>query len=527
MSKQGYKAVKLLRIAVAGAILLLFYISISISQPLYNSILKNLTRLQFFPSLINVVFSGGSWLAAGFLPVTFFTLLVGRLYCSVLCPLGIVQDILIFSSGKKRHRKYRTSPSAARLHAAIASISLVGLLIGLPLLFGLLEPYAFWGRIYRDLVLPLAAGVSIGVVEVLRTVNIFWAPVQFRGEIAAVMMTLIAAVLFVWLTCRYGRWYCNRLCPTGAVLRLLSLRPIVRMEFDKELCTKCGVCAHVCPAGCIDVSAQRVEYNRCIVCFECTVHCPFDALSFTAFSHRKQRQPAPFAGDPDLGRRKALMLAVGSLGAAAVGGFGFSLRPLSAASPDSSVQDTPGLAVLPPGSQSKRRYTRRCVSCHTCVSVCPTHVLQPSFFALGVSGFLQPIMDYKTAYCEWECSRCTQICPTGALKPLSIPQKKLVQMGTVEFDQDRCVVFTDGTDCGACAEVCPTQAVRMVPYKNGLTQPHTETDICSGCGSCEYACPVDLPKAIFVVAHSRHQTRDERVPQQTSPTEDVPEEFPF
>lgn len=527
MTKQGYKAVKLLRIAAAGVILLLFYASISISQPLYNSLLKNLTRLQFFPSLINAAFSGGGWLAAGFLPVIFLTVLAGRLYCSVLCPLGILQDIIIFISGKKRHRKYRNSPSAARLHASIAAVSVVGLLIGLPLLFALLEPYAFWGRIYRDLVLPLTAGVSIGVVEILRKLHIFWAPVQFRGELAAVAMTLLSAALFVWLVYRYGRWYCNRLCPTGAVLRAVSLRPVWRMEFDEERCTKCGVCAHVCPAGCIDVSTQQIEYNRCIVCFECTVRCPFDALTFSTRSPRKQRQSAPSAGGPDLKRRKALMLAVGSLSAAAVGGLGFSLRPLQAASPASSVQDESGLAVLPPGSHSKGRYTRRCVSCHTCVSVCPTHVLQPSFFALGLSGFLQPVMDYKTAYCEWECSRCTQICPTGALEALSIPEKKRVQMGTVEFDQDRCVVFTDGTDCGACAEVCPTQAVRMVPYKNGLTQPQTETDICSGCGSCEYACPIDLPKAIFVVAHARHRTRDEREPQQTSPTEDVPEEFPF
>src|SRR6056297_227160 len=311
MNKRGYKAAKLLRIVTAAVILLLFYVSISISQPLYNSILKYLTRLQFFPSLINVVFSRGGWMAAGFLPVTFLTLLLGRLYCSVLCPLGMVQDIIIFISGKKRHRKFRVRPSAAWLHGSIAGISVIGLLIGLPLLFGLLEPYAFWGRMYRDLVLPLAAGVSIGVVEVLRKVNIFWAPVQFRGELAAVAMTFIAAALFVWLAYRYGRWYCNRLCPTGAVLRVVSLRPIWRMEFDKELCTKCGVCAHVCPAGCIDISAQQVEYNRCIVCFECTARCPFDALSFTALPLRKQRQPTTTAGVPDLKRRKALMLVVG------------------------------------------------------------------------------------------------------------------------------------------------------------------------------------------------------------------------
>lgn len=515
MMRRLYRSVKILRIITAAAVLVLFYLALSISAPFYNTLLDYLTRIQLFPSLINTLLSGAGWLSAGFIPVALLTLLVGRVYCSLLCPLGIIQDLIIFFSGKKRHRRYQHSPSAAGLHATIAAVALIGLVFGVPVLFGLLEPYAFWGRLYRDVMLPLAAGFSTGAVQVMKELNIFWAPLLFRGKMGAVVLTFVSAVLLVVLTYTYGRWYCNRLCPTGAVLRLLSLRPLVRIEFNTELCTKCELCGHVCPTGCISVSTQTVEHNRCIMCMECTDRCPFHAIDLIAGTSSRFARAVP---RPNPKRRKAVMLAAGSLGAALFGGLGFKLGRSAAG---------PSRAALPPGARSTIRYTSRCISCHTCVSVCPTHVLQPSFFALGVSGFLQPVMDYGTSYCEWECNRCSQICPTGAIEPVSPVEKKRIQLGTVQFVEDRCVVFTDGTDCGACAEVCPTQAVRMVPYQNGLTQPYTETEICSGCGSCQYACPVPEPKAIFVQPHAIHKVRSERTPQQVSPVEDVPEEFPF
>lgn len=515
MKRQFYRNVKILRIIIATAVLVLFYLALGISAPFYNTLLDYLTRIQLFPSLINTLLSGAGWFSAGFLPVALLTLLAGRVYCSLLCPLGIIQDLIIFISGKKRYRRYRKSASAAGLHATVAAVALIGLLFGVPVLFGLLEPYAFWGRLYRDLMLPLGAGASAGAVQVMKELNIFWAPLPFHGEMGAVILTFVSAILLAVLTHKYGRWYCNRLCPTGALLRLLSLRPLLRMEFNADLCTKCGVCGHVCPAGCIDVSSQTVEHNRCIMCMECTDRCPFQAIDLVPGS---AGQFALAGLRPDPKRRKAVMLALGTLGAAVGGGLGFKLGRSA---------EGPNRAALPPGARSSIRYTSRCISCHTCVSACPTHVLQPSFFALGLSGFLQPVMDYGTSYCEWECNRCSQICPTGAIEPVSIPEKKRIQVGTVQFVEDRCVVFTDGTDCGACAEVCPTQAVRMVPYQNGLTQPYTETEICSGCGSCQYACPVDEPKAIFVQPLAIHKVRSEREPQQVAPVEDVPEEFPF
>lgn len=48
------------------------------------------------------------------------------------------------------------------------------------------------------------------------------------------------------------------------------------------------------------------------------------------------------------------------------------------------------------------------------------------------------------------------------------------------------------------AEHCPTQAVAMVPYKDGLTIPHVNKEICVGCGGCEYVCPARPFRAIYI-----------------------------
>jgi ferredoxin len=67
----------------------------------------------------------------------------------------------------------------------------------------------------------------------------------------------------------------------------------------------------------------------------------------------------------------------------------------------------------------------------------------------------------------------------------------------------------------------------MVPYRPLLTQPETDNDICVGCGNCEYACPVEGGKAIFVRGNLEHTERVVREKERSSPKVAEPEEFPF
>jgi len=523
-----YPALRILRILTAALVLAGFIAGMSLGGIFFDRMLSLLASLQFMPALLRFLLSGTALALSALAPllvIGILSILIGRVYCSVLCPLGILQDLLLFVSRRLRRRKMLHRPSRLGVHAALWSLSVILAAAGLPALFSLLEPYAFFGRIHRDVFVPITAMSSMGIVELLKNFEIYLAPVPFRGELLAVLSSLIFLLILGFLTLRWGRWYCNRLCPAGFMLRLLSIRPFFSLQLKREDCISCGLCTKICRAGCIDLENRTIEPGRCVLCFDCAAACPNGAITF---QHSRNRMTVP-----DLSRRRALLSAAGTLLAA---GAAWALSPLKnlegwTGPPDAETAE-PGHPVLPPGGESRLHYSARCISCHTCVSSCPTHVLQPSFFALGFRGFLQPVMDYSAGYCEWECNICSTVCPTGAIAPIQLDEKKMLQMGRVEFVQDRCVVFTEGTACGACAEVCPTGAVWMAPYQGELTQPLTDAAFCSGCGSCEHACPVEGEKAIFIEGLEEHRRRKEKpVGQQEKQGQDPPgdefEEFPF
>jgi ferredoxin len=167
-----------------------------------------------------------------------------------------------------------------------------------------------------------------------------------------------------------------------------------------------------------------------------------------------------------------------------------------------------------------------CTACHLCVSACPTQVLQPTYFLYGLTGFLQPRMDFITSFCNFECILCGEVCPTGAILPLIKEEKKLVQLGKSNFVKENCIVNTKNTACGACSEHCPTKAVNMVPFKDKLTIPEVNNKICVGCGACEYACPTD-PKSIYVEGNPVHLVAEKPKEVKIEEKIDYKEEFPF
>ncbi len=473
-------------------------------------LLRGLTWFQLFPSFLRSLVAGGGMAAAGFIPVLILTLLFGRLYCSGLCPFGILQDGIIRISPKRRRFRFSYEKPRNLLRYSFFALLIITALAGSMVLVNLTEPYSLFARSTRDIVTPLLTLASQGLFYLLKPLDIFIAPLDFPIEFWVSLLSLLSVALIFIFAFRKGRIFCNTLCPVGSILTLFSRFSLYQISIDKDACSSCMRCERGCKAECIDVASGWVDNSRCIRCFNCLSRCRDDAISIAPRLFLPGRAPhitpeiEPESGPGEISRRQFLHRLSG------VGAFSFFPVSFLFRKRATGPEDGANAPATPPGSGGVDDFISRCVACHLCVSRCPTQVLQPSLIEYGFAGIMQPVMDYSSGFCENECTICSQLCPTGAITPISVEEKTRTQIGTSRFIRERCVVFTRGTACGACAEVCPTQAVSMVPYRGTLYQPETDNTICIGCGNCEFVCPVEDGKAIYVVGNRVHKRIEER-----------------
>jgi ferredoxin-type protein NapF len=476
---------------------------------------------QFVPSIVKFL-TVGTIAASGFIFVLLLTLITGRTYCSFLCPLGIVQDIISRIGGKlkKKFRRFGFKKPHTLLRYSLLFITLFVTLIWGIYFMTLLDPYSVFGRFVTYFIKPLVlllnnflSGV-LGKFDIYTLVN---TPIT-KFPLLAYAIPTVFLVLFGVMSLIKGRLYCNSICPVGTFLGLLSKISLLRIKFDKIACTRCGRCALACKSSCIDFLNYDVDVTRCVDCFNCLKSCPDKALSYSiVISGRKKEET-------DLEKRKLIagsVLLLMGLSQYSSAQNKVAPRPTKA----STVKEKRKFPVSPPGSTGIENFTSKCTACSLCISVCPNNVLIPSVKEYGISGIMQPRLDYHKSFCTYECIKCLDICPTGALLPLTLEAKKLTQLGKAVFIKDNCIVKTEKTACGACSESCPTKAVHMIPFEGKLVIPETKDEICIGCGHCEFACPTTPYKAIFVDGNQVHQAA--KKPENVQSEIKKPVEFPF
>ena len=512
------------RVIIATVVLGLLALSFFIQRAVFVWAHDVLAALQFFPSLWTFLLAGASSLSLGFVLILALTFAFGRLYCSFLCPLGIAQDGIVWISRAfgRMSRGFRRPMN--RLRYAVLGVTVVLLVIGSTAAVNLFEPYGFFIRVLNNLAAPVVAvPLSRLGSAALQSLGIFVPPLSWTVNLAALATTAVLLGLLAALAAARGRLYCNSLCPVGAALSLVSRHARMGVIIEEQRCTRCGRCSAVCPAECIDIESSRVDSSRCVSCFRCLSSCPFDAVRYGGRESPSNRSGAPprSGGCPPAQRRTAGG-PDGSYGStdrlhasrrafihrSLRAGAGLALLPAVRVFGGSGGSAASSAVIVPPGAVSVERFLSTCTACHLCVGRCPTRVLQPSLLLSGSRGVLQPRMDYRSGNCDFQCNVCSRICPSGALLPLGLQAKQETRIGTAEFVLERCVVFTNRTVCGACAEICPTAAVRMVPYRDGLTIPAMEPDLCIGCGSCEFVCPAVPRRAITVRGVRRHERID-------------------
>lgn len=462
-------------------------------------------KIQLIPALL-----AGPFVVFAVLIV--LALFFGRIYCSVICPLGIMQDFFSWLGGKAKKNRFSYAKEHRWLRYGVLVVFIVCLVIGFAPVTTLLEPYSAYGRIVNSLFKPLYDLLNNWIASIDASHNHYnFSEVQvWMRSVTTFVVAILTLLILAVLAWKYGRSYCNSICPVGTILSFFSRFSVFRVRFDKERCKSCGLCEKNCKARAIDYKAGTVDYSRCVVCGDCLAKCKFDALHYTAKRPvncqvaPQNAAPGDDKPEPDQGRRSFLV--------------GAAVAASSAAMAQAQMKVDGGLAVIedkqvpkratpltPPGSLSARHMQQHCTACQLCVSSCPNNVLRPS---TDLSHFMQPTLSFERGYCRPECTRCSQVCPTGAIKPITKEEKTAIHVGHAVWVKDNCVVLTDGVSCGNCARHCPTGAIQMVEHQhNGETVmvPAVNESKCIGCGACEHLCPARPFSAIYVEGNVSHQ----------------------
>ena len=465
-----------------------------------------MAKIQFLPALLALNLGVIVALVA-------LTLLLGRVYCSVICPLGIMQDGFAWFGKKAKKNRYSYSPAKNILRYVMLVIMAIAIIAGIGSVVALLAPYSAYGRIVQSILAPVWAffnNLLASWAEKEGSYSFYTIDIWLKSGITlgVAILTLVALGILAW---RNGRTYCNTVCPVGTVLGLLSRFSLFRPVIDTSKCNGCGLCARNCKSACIVSKSHKIDYSRCVTCMDCLSKCNKGAISY-AFSPKANMKAGneAIAADTDSknvdnGRRQFLTA-------------GVAIATAAAATAQEKVVDG-GLAVIedkkiphrktrivPPGAQSIRNLTTHCTACQLCVSVCPNGVLRPSSDVLTL---MQPESSYERGYCRPECTKCSNVCPTGAILPISVADKSSIQIGHAVWVKENCVPVTDGVECGNCARHCPAGAILMVPSVAGDDSspkiPVVNTERCIGCGACENLCPSRPFSAIYVEGHERHR----------------------
>ena len=487
------------------------------------------------------------------------TVILGRIFCGWICPLGTVHSLAGWAFDKvqsraKRHDAY--SPWQKAKYYVLAG----GLAMAL---FGghwitIFDPLVL---LYRTATTAILPALQYAVEQTAHSIfqadphlgPVALGPVQlgpwhlsrlsepvyqfFRDHVFAIPKQAFLGAGLVWLV--FGlmvaangyrrRFWCRYLCPLGAMLGLLARWPLLRRRVNQEGCNQCGLCLTACHGASSDGGGQAWRPSECLMCLNCSQTCARGSCSFgwvslpakwTSLPGKKEPALAPVG----LSRRGLLWSGLGGLVGLA------ALR----ATPQGRAKDYyPPRLIRPPGARPEPEFLARCTGCGMCMKICPTGGLQPAITEAGLEGIFTPRLVPLIGHCDYNCTACGHVCPTEAIRPLEVEEKHQIKIGLAAFDPTRCIPYVYGRNCIVCEEHCPVpdKAIycveQEVTLRNGQTRtlllPRVDPDKCIGCGVCEHVCPLDDQPGIRVLStnetrHDRHQPIPPEVPGQ----EDLP-----
>ena len=438
------------------------------------------------------------------------TLVFGRIYCSIICPLGILQDLFGWLGKKQKKNRYSYSKEVKWLRYPVLVLFVIAFFAGIGTLVQLLDPYSTFGIIATNLLQPVyQAGNNVlaSIAEYYDSYAFYHSDIWLRSLPSLIISAVMLIILGV-LAWRNGRTYCNTICPVGTILSFLSRFSLLKIRFDAEKCKNCSLCSKNCKSACIDYKTHTVDASRCIACGDCINACKHDALSYQAHKPHEAHEPHKpnKPHDAEGLSRRSFLLSSTLLATAALAQQKDKMMDGGLAEIEDKAAPKRQTPLVPPGALSLRNMEKQCTGCQLCISECPNEVLRPSSDWLHL---MQPVMSYERGFCRPECHRCSEVCPTGAIKPIDLEVKASTQIGHAVWIKKNCVPLTDGVECGNCARHCPTGAIEMVPSNPDDEEspyiPAVNEAACIGCGACEYLCPARPFSAIYVEGHEVHK----------------------
>lgn len=502
-----------------------------------------LAKIQFLPAV----------LALNFVVIAILlvlTLLFGRIYCSVICPLGIFQDCVSNLSSRRKGKKARFSYSKEIkwLRYGVLVLFVIALVAGLNALVALLAPYSAYGRMVQSLLAPvwqwgnnLLAWIAERQDSYAFVTKDVWLKSLPTLIVAAV--TFVVVVVLAW---RNGRTYCNTICPVGTTLSFFSRFAMFRPVIDKSKCKSCHACERKCKAACIDVDNHKIDYSRCVDCFDCIDSCRLGALKYrfawgrgvgsgstgaktpqnapagskmtsdeskngqnrssaapTPVAEPVVRQGSPTAEVTDNGKGVSTIDATSPVaepvettdkgrraflvgGAAVIGGSLLSSIPMRAEDEEIKDKKRDGGFAEVLPKKAPNRKT----------PITP-------FGSESVEKF------YK--HCT-ACQLCVTVCPNNVLRPSS--RLEHLMQPEMSFEKGYC-----RPECVKCSEVCPAGAIlKITPEEKTEWKVGTagvDYDLCVvnrdgvSCGNCAHHCPVG---AIRMVRKNPDDEKSPRIP---------------
>lgn len=381
--------------------------------------------IQFLPLLQRVIVDFSITAAVLLILLIAVTFIFGRIYCSLVCPFGIFQEIIGFIKQKfSKSSRQVNFPLKYFVAAVVWGIFLGGTALGIRYV----EPYSLFGAAQTLSVTGIAA------------------------------IVLVIAAIFV-----KDRIFCTNFCPVGTILGLIS-KVSPNKIYISDICVSCGMCERNCPSGCINSREKTVDNETCIKCLKCLSVCPQGGIKYGIQPAKKIKFSL---------KRRQLIIAGAAL--AVFGGMikaGIELK-------DKVVEKLKDV-ILPAGAGNKEDFLNRCINCNLCVSNCPNKIIKKAD-----SSYNAVHLDYSEGFCKFDCHKCSQVCPSGAIKKISLEEKQKTRIGMAMINEDKCskcglcafacpvhaIIIEEGKvpvlnavkciGCGACKNACRFNAIEI------------------------------------------------------------------